>query len=145
MSGDTLIFVASFLGTAAAMSGALAVLWRRFRGLSHLMDDLLGEPPRRGRPAVPGVMERLQIAEEERAILREQVKGLTTELTVMGRRVLVLLELLRKHMFDGAALLSTGQANDDQLIEDLRAAGIPIRDLAPLPDTTLRIPEDPNV
>ena len=80
MNHDTLIFVASFLGTGAALSTALGLLWRRFRGVAHLLDDLLGEPARPGRSPVPGVMARL-------ADLEGEHKNLQAEVTYLGDQI----------------------------------------------------------
>jgi len=84
LNHDTLIFVASFLGTGAALSTALGLLWRRFRGMAHLLDDLLGEPARPGRPPVPGVMARLADLEQEHQKLQSEVTYLGDQIRALA-------------------------------------------------------------
>lgn len=79
------------------------------------------------------------LAQRERARIETT---LTDRDSYTEAKLLTLLDLLRQHMRIGKVLLDTGNANDQQLLEDLRAFGVPVRDLAELPDSTLVLPED---
>ena len=81
--GDGLVVVGSFAGAAAAIGGACALIWRRFRGIAHLLDDLLGEPARAGVPARPGVMERLANQEVRVESIASQVQILQGQVGVV--------------------------------------------------------------
>lgn len=71
---DGLMFAGSFLGTLTAAVALIGLAWRRFRGMAHLVDDLIGEPERPGVPSVPGVMERLAAAERAIRELQDDVR-----------------------------------------------------------------------
>lgn len=86
---DGLVVLGSFVGAAAAVGGAVGLLWRRFRGLARLIDDLLGEPARPGVPASPGVMERLATHDQTLTYLAGQVQQLQGQVgTLIGIGVL---------------------------------------------------------
>lgn len=71
MPGGTVVNVVSFLAgttiTGVATAWKVAPILRR---LSHLVDDLMGEPARPGVAARPGVVERLSTLEDDVADIK---------------------------------------------------------------------------
>ncbi len=68
--------VAEIVAVLALASGAVVIARRIARGLrrvGHLVDDLAGEPSRRGVPARPGVMERIAEVETKVETVRKEV------------------------------------------------------------------------
>lgn len=72
---------------AAAVVGAVIVIggvgWKFFRAIGqfvHMIDDMAGTKARRGRPAAPGIMERLATSEATQNGHTEQLHSLAAEM-----------------------------------------------------------------
>jgi hypothetical protein len=73
---STLIDIARTASTSAGTIVALVggVLWKnrtRLRKVGHIIDDLVGQEARNGKPATPGIVEQVMIAGSEAKAARE--------------------------------------------------------------------------
>ena len=68
--------VIAVLSTGSAVATWIGVkVWPFVRKLNHFVDDVAGEPPRRGVPARPGLMERMSTVETDLRIVKAEVKN----------------------------------------------------------------------
>ena len=72
--------------TASATFGGFAWLIRKLSPFAHVLDDILGSPPRPGVPSRPGVLERMFLIERAQAGLTAQVTELATEIRASNHR-----------------------------------------------------------
>jgi hypothetical protein len=78
-------------GAVALIAKGIRWVWHRGRQLGHLLDDVLGEPARDGRPSQPSLMARVAGIEEQQTeqaaafrTLNGRVAGIERELRPNG-------------------------------------------------------------
>lgn len=67
--------VAVLSGGSAVLTFITVKVWPFVRKLNHFVDDVAGEPARRGVPARPGLMERMATVETDLRIVKAEVKN----------------------------------------------------------------------
>ena len=123
---DIATVLGSTIGSALAILGLAWLTVRRVRPWVHVMDDLVGEEARPGRPAEPGVMARLARAEGLNVTAVAESTG--------SKQVALRVErLLLKHMHNTATLQQAFHDNEELLYDALAEHGITVDGRADYP------------